>query len=191
MHQHDLVCYIASQLLGVVFGARLAVLVWGQRAASVHNGVTVPGVGYSIWSVFLTEMGCTYLLILAIFLFVSSCRLMHWTPLMTWMLVALIYWQVAPISGSSLNPARSFGPALVSWFWHAQWVYVLASPCGALLAVVLFRLLILAGINDVLTAKMFHAPRYRCIFQQVKATQINTDPDGPLIVSRNRTRVPG
>jgi len=37
------------------------------------------------------------------------------------------------------------------------------------------------GINDVLTAKMFHAPRYRCIFKHVKAPQLNIDPDGQLI----------
>ena len=105
----------------------------------------------------------------------SSHHLMHWTPLMTWILAALIYWQAAPISGSSLNPARSFGPALVSWFWRDQWVYNLASPIGALLAVFLFRSLSLVGINDVLTAKMFHAPRYRCIFKNVKAPQLNTE----------------
>ena len=181
MHQHDLAGYVASQLLGAALGAGLVVLIWRERAASVHNGVTAPGVGYPIWSVFLIEMGCTCLLVLAIFLFVSSHRLMLWTPLMTWMLVALIYWQVAPISGSSLNPARSFGPALVSWFWRDQWVYDLAAPIGALLAVVLFRSARMVGIHDVLTAKMFHAPRYRCIFKDVKAPQLNTDPDGPLI----------
>src|SRR5437588_9339460 len=124
MHQHDLVGYLASQFLGAVLGAGLAVLIWRQRAASVHNGVTTPGVGYPIWSVFLIEMGCTCLLVLAIFLFVSSHRLMHWTPLMTRILV---------------------------------------------------------GINDVLTAKMFHAPRYRCIFKNAKAPQLNTDQDGKLI----------
>ena len=124
IHQHDLVGYLASQFLGAALGAGLAVLIWRQLAASIQNGVTAPGVGYPIWSVFLIEMGCTCLLVLAIFLFVSSHRLMHWTPLMTWILV---------------------------------------------------------GINDVLTAKMFHAPRYRCIFKNVKAPQLNTDQDGKLI----------
>src|SRR5258708_19152938 len=181
MHQHDLVSYMVSQFLGAVLGAGFAVLVWRERAASVHNGVTAPGVGYPIWSVFLIEMGLTCLLVLAIFLFVSNHRLMCWTPLMTWILVALMYWQAAPTFGISLNPARSFGPALVSWFWRDQWVYYLASPIGALLAVVLFRLLSLVGINEVLTAKMFHAPRYRCIFKNVKAPQLNTDQDGKLI----------
>src|SRR5215469_17871596 len=181
MRQYDLAGYIASQLLGAAFGAGLAVLIWRERAVSVHNGVTVPGVGYPIWSVFLIEMGLTCLLVLAIFLFVSSHRLMRWTPLMTWILVAFMYWLAAPISGFSLNPARSFGPALVSWFWRDQWLYYLAPPSGALLAVALFRSLSLVGIHDVLTAKMFHAPRYRCIFKNVQAPQMNTDQDGPLI----------
>jgi aquaporin Z len=181
MHPHDLVGYLASQLLGAAIGAGVVVLVWRERAARVQNGVTTPGIGYSLWSVFLIEMGLTCLLVLAIFLFVSSHRLMHWTPLMTWLLVALLYWLAAPISGSSLNPARSFGPALVSWFWLDQWIYDLASPLGALFAVVLFRSLDRVGIHDVLTAKLFHAPRYRCIFQQVKAPQMNTDQDGKWI----------
>jgi glycerol uptake facilitator-like aquaporin len=65
MHQHDLVGYLASQLLGAALGAGLVVLIWRERAASVHNGVTAPGVGYPIWSVFLLEMGLSCLLVLA------------------------------------------------------------------------------------------------------------------------------
>jgi aquaporin Z len=69
----------------------------------------------------------------------------------------------------------------LAWFWHDQWLYYLASPIGALLAVVFFRSLSMVGINDVLTARMFHAPRYRCIFKDVKAPQMHTDQDGQLI----------
>lgn len=186
MHQHDLVGYLASQFLGAALGAGVVVLVWREWAARVQNGVTAPGMGYPLWSVFLLEIGLTCLLVLTIFLFLSSHRLMHWTPLITWLLMALLYWLAAPISGSSLNPARSFGPALVSWFWRDQWVYFVASPLGALLAVVLFRSLNWVGIHDVLTAKLFHAPHYRCIFKDIKALQVNTDQDGKLIVPRKR-----
>ncbi len=169
MHRHDLVGYIVGQFLGAALGARLVVLVWGDRAASVHNGITAPGMSYPIWSVFLFEVGLTFLLVLAIFLFVSRHRLMRWTPFMTWILVALIVWLEGPISGPSLNPARSFGPAVVSWFWKDQWLYYLAPPIGALLAVGLFRSLAMVGIDDVLTAKMFHVPHYRCVFRNIKA----------------------
>jgi aquaporin Z len=169
MHHHDLVGYIVGQFLGAALGTGLLVLVWGDRAASVHNGITAPGMGYPVWSVFLIEMGLTFLLVLVIFLFVSNHRLMRWTPLMTWILVALMVWLEAPISGTSLNPARSFGPALISWFWRDQWLYYLAPPIGALLAVGLFRLLAMVGIDDVLTAKMFHVPHYRCVFKNINA----------------------
>src|SRR5260370_3633043 len=104
MHQHDLVGYLASQFLGAALGAGLVVLIWRERAASVHNGVTAPGVGYPIWSVFLIEIGLTCLLVLAMFLFVSSHRLLRWAPLMTWLLVAFMYWQAAPTSRSRLKP---------------------------------------------------------------------------------------
>jgi len=175
MHHHDLVGYIVSQFLGAALGAGLLVLVWRDRAASVHNGITAPGAGYPIWSVFLIEMGLTFLLVLAIFLFVSSHRLMRWTPLMVWILVALMVWLEAPISGTSLSPARSFGPSLVSWFWQDQWLYYLAPLLGAVLAVCFFRLLTVVGMHDVLTAKMFHTPYYRSVFKNVKAPQMNAD----------------
>lgn len=168
VHQYDLVGYIVSQFIGAILGVALLALVWGKRAVSVQNGVTTPGAGYPLWSVFLIEMGLTFLLIFCIFFFVSSPRLMHWTPLMTWILVAVMVWLEAPISGTSLNPARSFGPALISWFWQNQWLYFLAPLCGAMLAVAVFRL-ITAGKRDVLTAKMYHVPYYRCIFKNVRA----------------------
>ncbi len=169
IHHYDFLGYIIGQSLGAILGASLLVWLWGSRAASIHNGITSPGAGYPLWGVFLIEMALTSLLVLAIFLFVSSRHLMRWTPLMTWLLVATMVWLEAPISGTSLNPARSFGPDLVSWFWQTQWLYYLAPPLGALLAVGIFRLLRTAGVKDVLTAKIFHTPYYRNIFKNVKA----------------------
>src|SRR5205823_3833559 len=155
-------------------GALLVVLVWGERAASVGVGRTVPGAGSPLWLVFLAEMSLTFLLVLSIFLFVSSHRLMRWTPLMVWILVAMMVWLEAPISGTSLNPARSFGPALVSWFWQDHWLYWVAPPLGALLAVGAFRLLPM-GERDLLTGKMFHTPHYRSVFMNVTAPRMPAD----------------
>lgn len=167
MHHHDICGYIIGQFLGAIIGAGLLVSVWGKYAVSVNNGMTLPGANYALWYVFLAEVSMTCLLVLAIFIFVSSDRLMHWTPLMTWLLVATMVWLESPISGTSLNPARSFGPALVSWFWQAQWLYLFAPPLGAILAVGVFRLLTF-GEHELLTAKLFHVPNYRCIFKNVK-----------------------
>src|SRR5216684_3701132 len=168
MHHFDLGGYILGQLLGAIIGSLLVVLVWGGHAASVGYGTTVPGAMYPLWMVFLAELSLTFLLVSSIFLFVSSHRLMRWTPLMVWILVGVMVWLEAPISGTSLNPARSFGPALVSWSWHDHWLYWVAPPLGALLAVGAFRLLT-AGGRDVLTGKLFHAPHYRSVFMNVSA----------------------
>ncbi len=166
-HMH-LIGYILAQFVGAIVGEVLLVFVWRNHARSVTNGMTLPGVGYPLWLVFVAEMSLTYLLVLLIFLFVSSHRLMRWTPLMNWLSVAIMVWLESPISGTSLNPARSIGPALLTRLWTDQWLYCIAPPLGGLLAVALFRLLTI-GERDVLTGKLFHEPRYRSIFKNVQA----------------------
>jgi aquaporin Z len=167
MHQQDAVGYIIAQFLGSTLGAILLVLVWGKYAGSVNNGMTLPGAGYALWFVFLAEVFMTFLLVLSIFLFVSNHRLMRWTPFMTWLLVAAMVWLGAPISGTSLNSARSIGPALVTGLWRDQWLYCIAPPLGALLGVAMFRRLSM-GKRDVLSCKLFHVPHYRNIFKNVR-----------------------
>jgi aquaporin Z len=168
MHHHDIVGYILAQFLGALLGEALLVLVWGQYAHSVLDGMTLPGDSYPLWVVFLAEVGLTGLLVFGIFVFVSDHRLMRWTPLMTWLLVATMVWLEAPISGTSLNPARSFAPACIAGLWTDQWLYWIAPPCGAILAVGLFRLFSL-GERDVLTGKLFHVSHYRSLFKNVQA----------------------
>lgn len=167
MHRQDAVGYIIAQFLGSTLGAILLVLVWGKYADSVNNGMTLPGAGYALWFVFLAEVFMTFLLVLSLFLFVSNHRLMRWTPFMTWLLVAAMVWLGAPISGTSLNSARSIGPALVTGLWRDQWLYCIAPPLGALLAVAMFRRLSM-GKHDVLSGKLFHVPHYRSIFKNVR-----------------------
>lgn len=115
MHDHDIGGYIVGQFFGGIIGAALLVLVWGKYAVSVNNRMTLPGENYALWHIFLAEVSMTCLLVVAIFIFVSSDRLMRWTPLMTWLMVATMVWLDS--IGKSLNPARSLEPALVTWFW--------------------------------------------------------------------------
>ena len=66
-------------------------------------------------------------------------------------------WRGAPYTGTSLNPARSFGPAVLAPQWNHYWVYVLGPFAGALLAVGAYALL--TDVH-VVTAKLFHDPSY-------------------------------
>ena len=160
LHWHDTVGYLAGQFAGGAAGAALLALVWGTHALAV--GVTLPGVGYSAAETFWAELAMTFSYLLAIFYFVSNRSLMRWTPLMNWIVVSGLVWLGAGVSGTSLNPARSFGPALVTATWRAQWIYAVAPPLGALLAAAAWRLV---GTRKLLTAKLYHVEFYRSIFR--------------------------
>ena len=167
----DFVGYVVAQMLGGILGAAALAGVWKKYAASVHNGMTRPGVGWPLWQVFGFEVAMTGMLVLLIFIFVSNQRLMRWTPFMTWIVVAMMVWLEAPISGTSLNPARSFGPALVSGEWQDQWIYAVAPPLGGILGLLVYRLVSKEG-REVLTCKLFHAPNYRTIFKHGTAPSL-------------------
>ena len=160
----DFVGYVVAQMVGGTMGATMLAGVWKSHAASVNNGMTLPGAGWPLWQVFAFEVAMTGLLVLMIFIFVSNARLMRWTPMMCWILVAIMVWLEAPISGTSLTPARSFGPALVSWNWSGQWIYAIAPPLGGVLGLAFFHLMRRED-REVLTGKLFHAPNYRSIFK--------------------------
>ena len=171
MHKQDLIGYIFGQFLGAVIGTSLALALWGNYLISVNYCITLPGINYPLWYVFLAEVFMTFMLVLSIFIFLSHHQLLRWTPLMVWLLVATMVWLGAPISGTSLNTARSMGPAFVAWSWQNQWLYCIASPLGALTAVGVFQLIAM-GEREVLTGKLFHVPNYRCIFKNVKVPHL-------------------
>ncbi|WP_375504026.1 MIP/aquaporin family protein [uncultured Nostoc sp.] len=181
MHLRDFVGFVIGQFLGAIAAVLLLVTLWGDYARSVSNGMTLPGLNYPLWVVFFSEVTITFLLVLTIFIFVSHHRLMRWTPLVVWLLIAGMVWQEAPISGTSLNPARSFAPALVSGNWHHQWIYGIAPPMGAAMpaavnnAVGAFRLIAL-GERDVLTGKLCYAFDYPSIFKNVKLPHFQHHP---------------
>ncbi|MGO8673505.1 MAG: MIP/aquaporin family protein [Capsulimonadaceae bacterium] len=180
MHGHDAILYAISQFTGACAGAVLLAMVWGPYAASIHYGVTAPGADYTPVEAFIAEALMTFTLVEAIFLFVSSRRLMRWTPLMAWLLIATMVWLEAPISGTSLNPARSLGPDLVAHAWRFQWIYFVAPCLGSACAALAFPL-VTRGERAILTGKLFHVPHYPCLFKNVIAQC--AEPAGPEAAS--------
>jgi aquaporin Z len=156
----DLVGYVASQTVGAVAGALAVWSLWGLRARSVSDGLTRPGRGIGPFGATGLEALMTSLLILTIFAFVSSARTVRWTPVAVVAVIAVLVWQGAPYTGTSLNPARSLGPAVASGIFADYWVYVAGPLLGSLLAVGIWTFIPLR----TLTAKLYHDERYRSIF---------------------------
>lgn len=157
VHPHDLAGYVVAQLLGGLLGAALLLLLWGDVARSVRVGATAPAPGVSTIAAILIEAAMTALLVLAILFMTSHARTARWTPLLLWPLIAVLVWQGAPYTGTSLNPARSFGPALLAPLLGPFPVYVLGPLAGGGVALAVFALL---PSRRTLTAKLFHDPRH-------------------------------
>ena len=125
--------YVAAQFLGAAAGA-FTLLVWGSIGKAIDFGATIPGKGGASEAV-LGEAVTTFCLVAGLFLFLGYKRLRPFTPVLFPFLYAVMVYFEAPISGTSTNPARSFGPSLVSGIWSGWWVYWIGPLLGAFIAV--------------------------------------------------------
>jgi aquaporin Z len=125
--------YVVVQLLG----AALACLFLDAVFGNIHHlGATLPGPGYATWQALLLEVVLTAGLVSVILGTASAAQNVGAiAALGVAGYIALAGLWSAPVSGTSMNPARSFGPALVSGDFSAYWVYVVGPIAGALIAV--------------------------------------------------------
>ncbi len=145
------ITYILSQLTGAVIGC-LPLLLWGSMGRSIDFGITVPGQGYTTQTAFLGEVITTFTMVLLLIVFIGFRRIRQFTPYMFPVLYAIMVPLEAAISGTSTNPARSLGPAVISGQWTAFWIYIIGPLTGALLAA-------LAGsalARRITIAKIYH-----------------------------------
>jgi aquaporin Z len=159
----DAILYTAAQCLGALAGVGIVASVEGTFAKSVQLGLTVPGRGYSPAVAFVAEAVTTFLLMVLILYCVGNSRIAAWTPYFAGGLGVLLSLVVGPISGASLNPARSFAPAVWAQLFQFQWIYWIAPALGALAAVPSVGTLF-ARKEQAGCAKLFHTEHYRCIF---------------------------
>jgi aquaporin Z len=97
----------------------------------------------------------------------TTQRFASYTGLCVGLLVFLFITFESPLSGMSLNPARSFASAYISENWNAWWAYFTAPPLGMLIAAEAY--VRLAGARKVFCAKLHHENSYRCIFCEYQA----------------------
>jgi aquaporin Z len=159
----DALFYVIAQFAGGVIGVFLAAACLGQLIAhpAINYVATAPGeAGARI--AFLAEFVMAFVLMSMVLRVSNTAHLARFTGLFAGLLVATYIIVEAPLSGMSMNPARSFGSALISQLWTALWIYFVAPPLGMLIAAELYRWQ--RGVHAVICAKLHHHNRKRCIF---------------------------
>ncbi|MBV8432207.1 MAG: aquaporin [Solirubrobacterales bacterium] len=125
--------YVFAQLLGATLACLFLLAIFGNIQ---HLGATLPGPEYHAWQAFLMEVVLTGGLVSVILGTASAAQNVGTIgALGVGGYIALAGLWAAPVSGASMNPARSFGPALVSGDWSSFWVYVAGPALGAGIAV--------------------------------------------------------
>ncbi len=112
---------------------------------------------------FVAELLIAFGLMSVVLIVSNSQRLARFTGLFAATLVATYISLESPLSGMSMNPARTFGSAVPAGIWTALWVYFTAPPLGMLVAAQVY--LWVKGTHGVICAKLHHANKKRCIFR--------------------------
>ena len=137
--------YWAAQLAGASAAALFLRWTLGDVA---HLGATTPTIGGATQS-FAMETLLTFFLMLVIMAVATDDRAEgRAAALAIGATVGLEALFAGPVSGASMNPARSLGPALVAGVWTAQWVYLIAPALGASAAALLYEWLRAASRLD-------------------------------------------
>lgn len=132
----DATAYVLAQMAGAVVGALLLLSVWPDQPAEL--GATVPSIAAG--GAFVYELMLTALLMFVIMAVATDTRAVGAAAaIAVGGTVALDALFGGPVTGASMNPARSFGPALVAGEWSHFWVYVLGPLCGAALGALSYQ----------------------------------------------------
>lgn len=167
----DALFYPTAQFLGAIAGVAVASYVLRDALASsaVRYAATVPAM-HGKAAAFFAETVISFVLMITI-LFVSNREVLApYTPHFVGALYAMFITFETPLSGMSMNPARTFASALYASYWHALWIYFIAPTFGMLLAAEVF-LYVRGGIGPF-CAKLHHANNKRCIFHHSQQRQV-------------------
>jgi aquaporin Z len=155
--------YVLAQALGGIAGVLTAALFIGPALAapSVHYVATSPGPG-GVTPAFLAEAVIAFVLMTVVLRVSNTARLAAYTGIFAGALVATYIAIESPVSGMSMNPARSLASAVPAGSWEALWIYFVAPPIGMLLAAELY--VRRHGLARVFCAKLHHDTQGPCIF---------------------------
>lgn len=160
----DAAFYTLFQFAGGIAGVMLASLTLHRSVAhqSVNYAVTLPGSDGPIVALF-AEITISFILMAVVLTVSNTKRLARWTGMFAGALVATYITIESPISGMSMNPARTLSSALGARVWMSLWIYFVAPPVGMLLAAEVYQRLNTG--RAVACAKLHHHNTRRCIFR--------------------------
>jgi len=157
----DAFFYVIAQFIGGISGVLVVALL--ARMALSHRAVnyvaTLPG-PHGMMIAFVAELVIAFILMTVVLNVSNTPHLARYTGIFAGCLVATYITFEGPLSGMSMNPARTFGPAFVGHLWTGLWIYFTAP----VLAMQLAALVYLRTKRTVYCAKYHHYNRQRCIF---------------------------
>ncbi|MBS0422034.1 MAG: aquaporin [Proteobacteria bacterium] len=161
-HGWDALFYVIAQLAGGTAGVLLVASLLGPAFtdAPVSYAATMPGTGGAAVA-FVAEMIISAVLMFVILTLSGTPRFAGLTGFAAGTLVALYISFESPLSGMSMNPARTFASAAPAMQWDYYWIYVCAPLIGMLTAAQMF--LAIRGVRRLACAKLLHADDQRCI----------------------------
>jgi aquaporin Z len=159
----DALFYATAQFFGAVVGVAVAryLLRGAPGDDAVRYAVTMPGM-YGKAVAFVAEGTISFVLMITILVTSNREGLARYTPYFVGALYAIFITFETPLSGMSMNPARTLGSAFNAGSWHALWIYFTAPTLGMLVAAEVF-LRARGGVGPY-CAKLTHANNKRCIF---------------------------
>lgn len=159
----DAFFYIVFQFLGGVFGVAISALLLGKSLAdpTVNYAVTIPG-RYGTAAAFLAELFMATVLMGVVLWLSNRPSVANLTSCFVGILIALYVLFFAPVSGFSINPARTTGSAVFANVWTAEWLYFIAPLLGMMIAAEIY--LRIYGVDRILCAKLHPDPKYPCPF---------------------------
>jgi aquaporin Z len=157
----DAFFYVVAQFLGGIVGVAIvaAAVPWLLADPSVNFVATLPGMA-GIGIAFAAEFAISFVLMLTVLNVSNHARLARYTPFFAATLVAGYITFEAPLSGMSMNPARTFGSAFVGHVWTGLWIYFTAPVLAMQVAALVYR----RSGRVVYCAKLHHHNGARCIF---------------------------
>ncbi len=166
----DAAFYAAAQFVGGAAGVLVASLAFmGLLSDRATNyAATLPG-PRGVAVAFGAEVVITFVLMTVVLVVSNHPRWAYLTGLCAGILVALYISVESPLSGMSMNPARTLGSAVFAGNWTALWIYFVAPPLGMLVAAELY--VRRRGHAAVFCAKLCHAEGVRCMFCEWRAVE--------------------